>query len=342
MSQLGEKISGNFVKSLISGIVTSFFMLIFISKSSQSLFAGLCIGFTAYMLIFIYKSWFEKVILVRTSLLIVFILGTFLQTIIILAVIIIFVGIFYLKGNFGIYLSNTSVLLNPPYIIGLVFGLILSSFFTSLSIISRLLGRKLFFGLIVGNYRKPMEEERIFMFLDINSSTAIAEKTGHLLYLSLLNDFFHDIAGPISKTKGEIYKYVGDEAIITWKIKEGIKNSNCLHCFFQIDRVLKNKSGFYLKKYGIVPDFKAALHAGITVSGEIGFLKKEIGFAGDVINTTARIEKQCNILGQRLLLSEDLVRYLKLTDEAELFEVGNFLLKGKKQQIKLYGYKHVL
>ncbi len=39
------------------------------------------------------------------------------------------------------------------------------------------------------------------MFLDIRSSTAIAEDLGHLRYFELLNDFFKDIADPIDNNK---------------------------------------------------------------------------------------------------------------------------------------------
>jgi len=45
--------------------------------------------------------------------------------------------------------------------------------------ISRLLGDGILLKILTGKYNKPVEEERIFMFLDMKSSTTIAEKLGH-------------------------------------------------------------------------------------------------------------------------------------------------------------------
>ena len=61
------------------------------------------------------------------------------------------------------------------------------------------------------------------MFLDLKSSTTIAEKIGHINFHKFINDFLFTISEAIISSKGEIYKYVGDEVIITWKMKEGLK-----------------------------------------------------------------------------------------------------------------------
>lgn len=90
------------------------------------------------------------------------------------------------------------------------------------------------------DYRKPFSEvERIFMFLDIRSSTTIAEELGHVQYFALLNDFFRDIAEPISKNKGHIYQYVGDEVVVSWPLDDGLNNANCLKCFFDIGDIME-------------------------------------------------------------------------------------------------------
>ena len=43
-----------------------------------------------------------------------------------------------------------------------------------------------------------------------------------------------------------------------------------------------------------MPEFKAGMYCGKVVSGEMGSTKMEIAFLEDVINTTARIEEECN------------------------------------------------
>ena len=47
--------------------------------------------------------------------------------------------------------------------------------------VSRLLGRGNFYKLVTGKFYSPKEEYRIFMFVDLNSSTTIAEKLANSL-----------------------------------------------------------------------------------------------------------------------------------------------------------------
>lgn len=189
---------------------------------------------------------------------------------------------------------------------------------------------------IRGKYFKPQEEQRIFMFLDIRSATSIAEKLGHENYFSLLNDFFDDITDPIIFHKGEIYQYVGDEVTISWEIDEGIKNLNCIKCFFEIKRKIRKFSYRYKANYGLVPEFKAGLHMGKVIIGQVGVVKKDIVFSGDVLNTTSRIQEKCNLLKTDVLISETV--YYMIDDKAGFnFEnVGSIDLKGKEKPVTLY------
>lgn len=188
---------------------------------------------------------------------------------------------------------------------------------------------------LLGKYHKPKEETRIFMFLDIKSATAIAEKLKHKKYFELLNDFFSDVTDPIIFNKGEIYQYVGDEITVSWKLENGIENINCINCFFEIKDVIKNMNARYIEKYDLVPDFKAGLHIGELITGEIGVVKKEIVFSGDVLNTTSRIQAECNKLNCSLLISEDLLTVLP-ENNYHYEDQGNIKLRGKDESIRLY------
>jgi len=64
--------------------------------------------------------------------------------------------------------------------------------------------------------------------------------------------------------------------------------------FFAMKEDLRKRADWYNKDFGLLPAFKAGLHFGKVTTGEIGALKKEIIFTGDVLNTTARIQGLCN------------------------------------------------
>jgi len=193
--------------------------------------------------------------------------------------------------------------------------------------------------LILGKYHKPVDEERIFMFLDIKSSTSIAEKMGHYKYFKMLSDFFADITDSIVYNKGEIYQYVGDEVVVSWKIHYGLKNNNCLNCFFEARKEIEKQSSKYLENYSIVPQFKAGMHLGTATVGEIGVLKKEIAFSGDVLNTTARIQNECNKYKTDLLISKDLLESLDIDHAFEVQEIGEIELRGKQTKTSLFSIK---
>ena len=60
--------------------------------------------------------------------------------------------------------------------------------------LNRMLGPGTLVSLLLGRYHRPVAEERIFMFLDLNNSTAIAAALGPFRFNDFKNDFFHDIA----------------------------------------------------------------------------------------------------------------------------------------------------
>ncbi|MGB5848303.1 MAG: adenylate/guanylate cyclase domain-containing protein [Ignavibacteriaceae bacterium] len=194
---------------------------------------------------------------------------------------------------------------------------------------------------ILGRYNKPKEERRIFMFLDLKSSTTIAEKLGHIQYHNLLNDFFDDINDSIIFTKGEIYQYIGDEITVSWTMKNGIENENCLRCFFSIGDKIKSNSTRYSERFGLVPDFKAGLHCGKVTIGEVGVIKKEIVFTGDVLNTTARIEGLCNTYGVKLLVSKKLLDLLQIENRYLKNLIAEITLRGKKTKNILYNLERI-
>jgi adenylate cyclase len=81
--------------------------------------------------------------------------------------------------------------------------------------LNRMLGPGTLVNLLLGRYHRPVAEDRIFMFLDLNDSTAIAAALGPARFNDFKNDFFYDIAEPVLETRGQIYQYVGDEAVVT-------------------------------------------------------------------------------------------------------------------------------
>lgn len=192
-----------------------------------------------------------------------------------------------------------------------------------------------FWSLIVGKYSKPIIENRIFIFLDINDATTIAEKLGHTKYFRLLREFFSDITIPILANGGEIYQYVGDEIVLSWK-NTPLNKIRCLkfirHAYF----VVKRKEKSYIKRFGIAPSFKTGIHAGEVTAGVIGIVKKDLVYSGDTLNTTARIRSKCHELNQQFVLSGDFLHDFHTPHSYQISEIGEMEFKGRLEKEKLY------
>jgi len=189
--------------------------------------------------------------------------------------------------------------------------------------------------LIRGRYHKPRKENRIFLFLDINESTTIAEKIGHEKYFNMLHDFFADITEPIIANWGHIYQYVGDEVVICWKNTP--KNKlRCLKFVSQAVLTFQRKEKYYLKEYGVAPTFKAGIHAGDVTAGYIGIIKKDLVFSGDTLNTTARIRSKCHELKHSFIVSIDFLNGFRAPDKYHITEIGEMEFKGRKEKSKVY------
>jgi adenylate cyclase len=210
---------------------------------------------------------------------------------------------------------------------------VLLSFYIQINL---LLGKGILLKFLLGKYRKPTGENRIFMFLDLKSSTTLAERLGLENYYALLNDFFHEISEPVRTTNAEIYQYIGDEVVFTWKTDDGLADANCLKIFYKIrENVYRNRK-YYRDKYGVIPDFKAGLHFGDVISAQIGDIKREIIYNGDVLNTSARIQEQCNVFKRELLISGTLLNRLDIENEYSAEKVDTIKLRGKINTIELF------
>ncbi len=190
--------------------------------------------------------------------------------------------------------------------------------------------------LLLGKYYHPRLENRIFLFLDLKSSTTHAERLGHNRYSSLIQDCFRDLAVALEH-RAEVYQYVGDEAVLSWEADAGLQDLNCLRAFYRFRDQLQARSPHYERLYGFVPEFKAGGNIGEVTGVEVGEIKREIAFHGDVLNTAARIQALCNQYKQELLISEYLLKALPPSAEFVFNAMGTMQLRGRQAPVEVYG-----
>ena len=234
--------------------------------------------------------------------------------------------------SFSIYKWTIS----EDFLVALVYLWVVSMVISLIKQVNLKLGPGNLVRFMLGTYQHPRVEERIFMFLDMKSSTTHAERLGHIKYSELIQDSFYDLTDVVIERKVEVYHYVGDEAILTWRVAEGLDDANCLNAFFDFEKVLYAKSNYYTKKYGFSPEFKAGVNIGLATIAEVGEIKREIHFHGDVLNTASRLQSECNHYNKNLLISEELRGRFSYYPDLIFELIGDIILKGKQKKVNIY------
>ena len=300
----------------------------------------LALGLVAGILFGNLEYFFDRYVIKRFSLGKMVLIGTSSYLVVVILLVLLGIQIFTRVSSVPFNPDIYKQFLFSGEMLLIVFYCFLIGFFIDMiKQVDKKLGPGNLWKMLIGEFYRPKEDERIFMFLDLKSSTAIAEQLGHMQYSRLIQDCFKDLH-VVEQYNAEVYQYVGDEVVLTWEKETGLMNANCLRAYFAFQTLISNRSGYYQKKYGVVPEFKAGLNIGKIVVAEVGEIKTEIAYHGDTINTAARIQEQCNVLGKNLLISEMLQDHLSLDSNLSSSHVGDVLLKGKSSKINIYSVEN--
>ena len=225
---------------------------------------------------------------------------------------------------------------NKRFVVSIVFVAVNAMIMAFIRQTAAMVGPRILLNLMTGRYHRPRDEELIFMFLDMKASTTLAERLGHRKFSLLLQDCFRDLTNVAIKYRVEIYKYVGDEAILTWNPRDGLYDCNCLRVFFGFCEVLQKRRDYYESTYECFPEFKAGLNMGLVTVAEVGVLKREIAYLSDVLNTAARIQGQCKEIAKPILLSGSLHDRLEPLGLFTFHAEGEIELRGREEKVPLF------
>lgn len=217
-----------------------------------------------------------------------------------------------------------------------VFSILLTFVFVALLSMVQLIGLNELGRLLTGHYYSPREVDRIVLFLDLVGSTGIAERLGPVRFHALLSETFTRLSRMVTDHGGEVYRYVGDAMIATWPLGSQKQNARPIQCLFACEDTLASASAELVARHGEMPAFRASLHAGPIVAGEVGGFKREIALLGDAMNTAARLEEECRNAGRRFLASRPLLDRATLPPGIVAISIGSHRLRGKTEPLELF------
>lgn len=221
------------------------------------------------------------------------------------------------------------VRVDPVFRKALVFSIAMAIVGTLFFEIAGLIGIGTLKNLVTGRYVQPKMEQRTFLLIDMKDSTGMAERLGAVRFHELLNHFFRDIADAALECEAEIHKYVGDEAILTWSGNAALADGASLLCPFVARDFIAAQRAQYLETFGAVPEFRAALHCGEIVAGEIGDVRREIAYVGDTLNVAARLLDAAKSLKRDILVSTDLLKLATLPPRLKAEGLPTLTIRGR-------------
>lgn len=181
--------------------------------------------------------------------------------------------------------------------------------------------------------------EKIILFGDIVSFSALSEKLPVEQIVLMLNRYLEISSDQISKMGGEVTKYVGD-CVMAYFDPERADNAieACLNILdaLQGERSLAEKGSH-----------KRLLHCGfglsqgVVIEGNMGSaIKKDYTIIGDPVNTAARLEALTRVVRKTIVMSDQVKNGCRR--EWPFASLGKHDLKGKQEMTELYSIDHDL
>lgn len=240
----------------------------------------------------------------------------------------------HLSAFYLIWPDERRLFLDDTLLPSLLFSIALVIVVSIVIELRRLIGPGVFGPVLLGRYRYPRSERRVFLLLDIVGSTGLAERLGPERFLAFLDRWIHQLTEPLLASDGLIYRYIGDEMILTW-VWTPDAASQALAFAADAAAAVARDAEIWNRDFGTVPEMRAALHAGPVMAGEIGDLKREITFLGDTLNTAARIAGEARKHGGLVLASTEALEGTRLPGGWTRRDLGPVTLRGKAEPLAL-------
>jgi adenylate cyclase len=166
-------------------------------------------------------------------------------------------------------------------------------------------------------------------FSDIRGYSTASQKYPPAEFIQRLNAYYECLVPIVYAHQGEVLKFIGDAVLAIFADNDPDNEQEaCRNAFAAAQEV----NGALVGR-GIEFDHGIGLHVGQFLFGNIGSLRRlDFTVIGNEVNVAARIEAQCSVHKQRLLMSEAFVE--QCGEPASL--VATTALKGIAGDFRLY------
>jgi class 3 adenylate cyclase len=173
------------------------------------------------------------------------------------------------------------------------------------------------------------------LFCDIRGFTEMTEATSAEEVILFLNTFFSELSEIVSRYNGIINKFMGDAILAVYSTE---------HPTWAIDNAMATALDIAKRVSHLqLPDGSPAeagigIHFGRVVAGTIGSEQRyEYTFLGDAVNTASRLEGLSKRLGHTIIVSSEAYQMLSSPLKSSLVDLGLHQVRGKAEQLHIFG-----
>lgn len=187
------------------------------------------------------------------------------------------------------------------------------------------------------------------LFSDLVGFTTFSEKLPPEDVVAMLNEYFKEMVDIIFRWDGTLDKFVGDEIVVFWgaPVEQPNHTELAVRCALHMSDKLNKMQEKWRSEGKDILDCGIGINTGEVIIGNIGAEGKKMDYTviGDHVNLAARVEKLTREYKTRILLAENSVNSLEPLIKSgafghiELIEHASVKVKGKEQEVKIFGLK---
>lgn len=187
------------------------------------------------------------------------------------------------------------------------------------------------------------------LFSDLMGFTTLSEKLPPEDVVAMLNEYFKEMVDIIFRWDGTLDKFVGDEIVVFWgaPVEQPNHAELAIRCALHMSDKLNKMQEKWRSEGKDILDCGIGINTGEVIIGNIGAEGKKMDYTviGDHVNLTARVEKLTREYKTRILLAENTVKSIEpliksgVFGHFELIELASVKVKGKEQEVKIFGLK---
>jgi adenylate cyclase len=180
----------------------------------------------------------------------------------------------------------------------------------------------------------------VLWYADIRGFTSVSDTSAGPAVIEMLDDVFEILTASLRTRGGQVLKFIGDAMLATFSFEKADQAETChraLDAAIEAMRALEARNAERAAAGLPTVSVDLALHVGEVLYGNVGAADRlDFTVIGPAVNEVARIEKLCDALGRKVLVSAQFVGS-GLNCAGRLESLGRFTLRGVAEPKEIFG-----